>query len=929
MRTSIADLALLRFSRGGDYARPASCGSDTSSHWAKLSFFGLAFTILSLADARADTTNLTPIADTSLFQLDPNNNLGGLTSIPAGTIRTGQRSRALFKFDLTQIPSSATITSADLTVQVVIVPPAGALTASTFDLHRVLRDWGEGTGAGPLRGSPATTNEATWNNRFHPSTPWAQPGGSSNVDFVGVPSGTSFISGIGPYTFSSTPGLVADVQAWLSNPATNFGWMLITESERTPESARRFASREDPNRSPMLVIGYVLGPTIVTQPQSQTVPVDATVVFSVTASGTPPITYQWQSNGVPISGATSNVLVLSKVQTNAAGQYGVLVTDQNGSTPSQPATLIVIPPGLPFVSIIDPTNESRFPSGSQVLVTAVAGETNGSIAQVEFFLNTTNSVGVTLTNPDTNIYTTLLTNVAAGSYSLSAVATDPRQVAVTSSIVNITFVAPPTVTVTVLPPGTNFLLGTTLTNAAQVTEGVTNVDFFDGAVLLTNVSTLPFAFAWTPTVPRLYSLSARATDDLGQSGTSPPFVIRVHGPDSVPPRIAITNAPPNFARVTNSTVIMAGTASDANLDHVEYQVTSGPFLDQPAPAVYANGTSNWMAIVTLQPGPNQVRLRSFDFSTNSSPTLSRFYTYFVPATLVVQTNGAGTVTPDLNGKVLQVGQVYNLSARPLNGWIFDYWEGFPHPIQTPALSFAMETNLTNIVAHFILNPFVPGPYAGVFYDTNAPVPEGSGTLNLQLATSGSFSASLGMNGTRYPFTGKFDSSGQTTVPVLRQGLTPGVVALQLDITRGTGQLFGLVTNTSGTNLFVSQLFAERNSFDARTNPAPQAGVRSFILNSLPDRTFIGSGQASISASGSVRIQGRWSNNNTFSLASTLFQTGYSGGNVPFYLSYFGGTEIVIGLPNFRAHPDDITGVLEWVRSGTNQFSKQLEFAPSP
>src|SRR5207249_7454081 len=56
----------------------------------------------------------------------------------------------------------------------------------------------------------------------------------------------------------------ADAQAWLNNPATNFGWMLITESERTPESARRFGSREDPSHAPVLVIGYLV-PSITTQ----------------------------------------------------------------------------------------------------------------------------------------------------------------------------------------------------------------------------------------------------------------------------------------------------------------------------------------------------------------------------------------------------------------------------------------------------------------------------------------------------------------------------------------------------------------------------------------------------------------------------------------------------------------------------------------
>src|SRR5437762_2983885 len=166
MQTSLADLVVLRFGRADDCARPAWCGPHPSYLRAELRFLALALAALAISGAWADTISLTPIADTSLFEYSPNNNLGGLTSVPAGTIRVLKRSRALFKFDLTQIPTNATITSADLTVQVVMVPPAVATTASTFDLHRVLRDWGEGTSAGIPRGAPAKTNEATWNNRF-------------------------------------------------------------------------------------------------------------------------------------------------------------------------------------------------------------------------------------------------------------------------------------------------------------------------------------------------------------------------------------------------------------------------------------------------------------------------------------------------------------------------------------------------------------------------------------------------------------------------------------------------------------------------------------------------------------------------------------------------------------------------------------------
>src|SRR5260221_19355 len=82
--------------------------------------------------------------------------------------------------------------------------------------------------------------------------------------------------------------------------------------------ARDFPTREDPVNAPRLVINFTppSPPTIVTQPQSQTNFVGSTVVLNVTANGTPPPSYIWQFNGMPIPGGTDPTLVLNNVQTN-------------------------------------------------------------------------------------------------------------------------------------------------------------------------------------------------------------------------------------------------------------------------------------------------------------------------------------------------------------------------------------------------------------------------------------------------------------------------------------------------------------------------------------------------------------------------------------------------------------------------------------
>jgi len=215
----------------------------------------------------ADEVVLTPVADATLIERAPDNSSGGAGFFNSGTTQVGTRNRALLQFDIaSQIPANATITSATLQLQVVHEPSCG-LEASTFGIFRVLRPWGEGVNvpidnAGGL-GAPAMPGDATWNSRFAgTSETWAAPGGMPGTDYVPDLSGAAFIYGVAqsPYDFESTPETVADLQLWLHNPGTNFGWMLISQSEDTPFTARRFGSREDLGHSPTLTVDFDVVP---------------------------------------------------------------------------------------------------------------------------------------------------------------------------------------------------------------------------------------------------------------------------------------------------------------------------------------------------------------------------------------------------------------------------------------------------------------------------------------------------------------------------------------------------------------------------------------------------------------------------------------------------------------------------------------------
>lgn len=111
-------------------------------------------------------------------------------------------------------------------------------------------------------------------------------------------------------------------------------------------------------------------PVINQQPASQIVASGDTAALSVVVAGTPPLFYQWDFNGTVLPNATNAALTLANVQTNAAGNYIVIVTNGSGSVTSLIATLTVLPAG----TVIEPlTNEVTTNGGNAAFSVAVLG----------------------------------------------------------------------------------------------------------------------------------------------------------------------------------------------------------------------------------------------------------------------------------------------------------------------------------------------------------------------------------------------------------------------------------------------------------------------------------------------------------------------------------------------------------------------------
>ncbi len=211
----------------------------------------------------ADQLVFSPSKDNTLYE-HPTANLsnGGGSALFLGAVGDDQSNRlrrALIAFDLTSIPAGATIQTVQLALYNNRVAANDTPAGGTAILHRMTVDWGEGSSIAPGGqggGGAAGAGDATWFFRFFNTDAWASNGG----DFDAATSGSTSYSASAPetITFSSTPGMVNDVQLWVNNPAQNFGWIVLG-NEVVDASAQRIASREDLfDPVPTLTIDFTL-----------------------------------------------------------------------------------------------------------------------------------------------------------------------------------------------------------------------------------------------------------------------------------------------------------------------------------------------------------------------------------------------------------------------------------------------------------------------------------------------------------------------------------------------------------------------------------------------------------------------------------------------------------------------------------------------
>ena len=339
------------------------------------------------------TLELIAIADNTLYE-DATGSLsnGAGDFLFAGRIAPkggGDLRRGLIRFDLADLPAGASINSVSVELNMSRTI-AGSVPVS---LHNVLADWGEGASNAPGRegkGATAEADDATWLHTKFSNTTWSTAGG----DFTSAASATVQVGGTGKYTWSSAQ-LATDVASWVSNPAANFGWIVIGD-EASTTTAKRFDSRENNTAAnrPKLIIDFDSGDTTsptptITGPAGPTAsdPFDVTIAFDEAVIG-------FVAGDITVAGGSVTNLIdngngnfTATIDAAADGNVTVdiaadVATDTAGNAnnaASQFSTTVDTTPPTPTITgPASPINSERF-NVTVVFAETVAGFTAGDI----------------------------------------------------------------------------------------------------------------------------------------------------------------------------------------------------------------------------------------------------------------------------------------------------------------------------------------------------------------------------------------------------------------------------------------------------------------------------------------------------------------------------------------------------------------------
>ena len=254
--------------------------------------------------------------------------------------------------------------------------------------------------------------------------------------------------------------------------------------------------------TPATLTVNAIKPAITVQPASQTVTLGQPATFTVTATGTGPLAYQWYLNGVAISGATSSSYTTpSTTSSNNGSVYTVTVSNSAGSATSISVTL-TIPNPPPVAASLVPSNAAPPYDGTVLLVPTFSGGT-AAIGSAGVGSSDITASAVSGTSYPTPALT------SGKTYTLTV--TSPTGTVVSTFCI----VTPTTVTISPITPANQIFAPVPATFVATATGGLTN------NLTWTASSGTFTGNVWTPpSVAGTYAITATSVDDPSVSVTT-------------------------------------------------------------------------------------------------------------------------------------------------------------------------------------------------------------------------------------------------------------------------------------------------------------------------------------------------------------------------------------------------------------------------
>ena len=282
------------------------------------------------------------------------------------------------------------------------------------------------------------------------------------------------------------------------------------------------------------------------------------------------------SLGVDSDGTDGWSMTWKEVAANSYILTAVATDDDSEATTSEAVNIVVeVPNVAPSVAITSPSDNATFIAPAEITVTAAASDEDGNVSSVEIY-NGETKLGSAVFETDSWTYT--WTDIPAGHYSLTAVATDDDSEATTSAAVNIVVEAPnvaPVVAITSPSEAAVFTASDDIPVVVTATDtdgSVNSVEIFSGETKLGDavLDIDSWKYTWTTVPAGNYSLTAVATDDDSKTTTSAAVNIVVEAPN-VAPVVAITS--PSEAAVFTASddipVVVTATDTDGSVNSVE------------------------------------------------------------------------------------------------------------------------------------------------------------------------------------------------------------------------------------------------------------------------------------------------------------------------------------------------------------------------